>query len=99
MTEHAICRKCVMPESKPWIRLNEDGVCDICLQYAREKAAGAVEKNLESDFTNILALHRGRHEYDCLVMCSGGKDSTASLYYMKTRYKTKPLAFTFDHGF
>jgi hypothetical protein len=32
-------------------------------------------------------------------MCSGGKDSTASLYYMKTRYKTKPLAFTFDHGF
>jgi hypothetical protein len=33
------------------------------------------------------------------VMCSGGKDSTASLYYMKTRYKTRPLAFMFDHGF
>jgi tRNA(Ile)-lysidine synthase TilS/MesJ len=32
-------------------------------------------------------------------MCSGGKDSTASLYFMKKRYRMNPLAFTFDHGF
>ncbi|MAE71446.1 MAG: hypothetical protein CME06_13385 [Gemmatimonadetes bacterium] len=32
-------------------------------------------------------------------MCSGGKDSTAALYFMKERYKVNPLAFTFDHGF
>ncbi len=32
-------------------------------------------------------------------MCSGGKDSTAALYYMKKRYRLNPLAFTFDHGF
>lgn len=32
-------------------------------------------------------------------MCSGGKDSTSSLYYMKKRYNLNPLAFTFDHGF
>ncbi len=32
-------------------------------------------------------------------MCSGGKDSTSALYYIKKRYRLKPLAFTFDHGF
>ena len=32
-------------------------------------------------------------------MCSGGKDSTSSLYYVKKRYNLNPLAFTFDHGF
>lgn len=102
MTEPRICRKCVMPEASPWVNLDADGVCDICARAAAEKkAAGAAgpDKGLESDFTSILARHKGKHEYDCLVMCSGGKDSTASLYYMKKRYKTTPLAFMFDHGF
>ena len=99
MTEQKICVKCVLPEAKPEIFLDENGVCNICVQHAKEKTATEAEKGLETDFTKILAQHRGKHEYDCLVMCSGGKDSTASLYYMKTRYKTKPLAFTFDHGF
>ena len=94
-----ICRKCVLPEAPPEITLDADGVCNICADYAKQTAAAREEKPLETDFTKILAQHRGKHEYDCLVMCSGGKDSTASMYYMKTRYKTKPLAFTFDHGF
>ncbi len=88
-----------MPEARPEIFLDADGVCNLCLEHAKRTAAAPEEKPLETDFTKILAQHRGKHEYDCLVMCSGGKDSTASLYYMKTRYKTKPLAFTFDHGF
>jgi hypothetical protein len=32
-------------------------------------------------------------------MCSGGKDSTAALYFMKKRYHLNTLAFMFDHGF
>ncbi len=98
MTGQKICLKCVMPESKPEIFLDQAGVCNLCLEHAARAAAPA-EKALETDFTKVLAQHRGKHEYDCLVMCSGGKDSTASLYYMKTRYKTRPLAFTFNHGF
>jgi len=88
-----------MPEAKPWVNLDADGVCDICARHAAQKTAPGAEKGLESDFTSILAKNKSKHEYDCLVMCSGGKDSTASLYYMKRRYKTNPLAFMFDHGF
>lgn len=99
MAEPRICRKCVMPESPPEIQFDGDGVCNLCLQHARESGQGAPAKGLETDFTALLARNRGKKEYDCLVMCSGGKDSTAALYYMKNRYKTRPLAFTFDHGF
>lgn len=92
-----ICRKCVLPETKPGIWLNEDGICNVCLEY--EKAKQSIAKSLETDFIKILNQYKGKGEYDCLVMCSGGKDSTASLYYMKRRYKLNPIAFTFDHGF
>jgi len=61
--------------------------------------AGRETRPLETDFVRTIKRHRSKGPYDCLVMCSGGKDSTASLYYMKRRYRLNPLAFTFDHGF
>ena len=92
------CRRCIMPESLPDIKLNEEGVCNLCLAHEAIKKI-EVEKPLESDLIKILNKYKGRNKYDCLVMCSGGKDSTSALYYMKKRYGLNPLAFTFDHGF
>ena len=92
-----ICKRCVLPEFKPDIWLNEDGVCNVCLEY--DKEAQSPDKPLETDFIKLLNMYKSKGEYDCLVMCSGGKDSTSALYYMKKRYKLNPLAFTFDHGF
>lgn len=94
-----ICKKCVLPESKPDIVLNAEGVCNICVEYEKTKDAGRDTRALETDFIKILKLYKGKGEYGCLVMCSGGKDSTAALYYMQKRYRLNPLAFTFDHGF
>lgn len=99
MTPRNICRRCVLPESKPDIRLDADGVCNLCVEYARTTESAAAAKPLETDFIKMLNMYKSNGEYDCLVMCSGGKDSTAALYYMKKRYKLNPLAFTFDHSF
>ena len=98
-TDRKICRKCVLPESQPDIVIDATGVCSICRDY--EKAKQEIQQNslLETEFTKILKMYKSHGDYDCLVMCSGGKDSTAALYYMKRRYKLNPLAFTFDHGF
>jgi len=89
----------VLPESKPDIHLNQDGICNICVEHdaAHRDYDGAPP--LETDFLRIIEKHRGKHAYDCLVMCSGGKDSTSALFHMVRRYKLKPLAFMFDHGF
>jgi hypothetical protein len=96
MDGRRICATCVLPEVKPHIVLDTDGVCNLCNDYNQQERTPLL---LESDFLKILDKHRGKQKYDCLVMCSGGKDSTAALYFMKERYKLNPLAFTFDHGF
>lgn len=88
-----------MPESKPDIWLNEAGICNICVEYEQAERSDKEDRPLETDFIKMLNLYKSKGEYDCLVMCSGGKDSTAALYYMKKRYRLNPLAFTFDHGF
>ena len=97
--DRTICKRCVLPESKPDIYLDGDGICNVCIEHeaAHQDYDGA--PSLETDFTRIIQKHRGKHQYDCLVMCSGGKDSTSALFHMVRRYKLKPLAFMFDHGF
>lgn len=94
-----ICKKCVLPENKPDIWLDENGICNICAEHLKEKKQQESTKILETDLIKILNQKKGTGKYDCLVMCSGGKDSTSALYYMKKRYHMSPLAFTFDHGF
>jgi len=90
-----ICKRCVLPESLPDIWLDETEVCNICRQQEKQTDP----EFLETDFIKIINKYKGQRKYDCLVMCSGGKDSTSALYYMKKRYHLNPLAFTFDHGF
>ncbi len=59
-----------------------------------------MENNLlETDFYKLLKSYKGKYQYDCMVMCSGGKDSTFALYQIVKKYKMNPLVFTFDHGF
>ena len=96
--ERKICKRCIMPESKPDIILNDDGICNLCLEHDNIIKV-QYQKPLESDLIKILNKNKSKARYDCMVMCSGGKDSTSALYYMKKRYKLNPLAFTFDHGF
>ena len=82
-----MCKQCVMLENKPHIWFNENGICNVCIEYAQIKDANEETITLETEFIKMLNLYRSYGKYDCLVMCSGGKDSTAALYYMKRRYK------------
>jgi hypothetical protein len=93
------CKTCVLPEAKPNIFFNEHGICNICLEFENEKKIESESKLLETDLLKIISKHKTKGKYDVLAMCSGGKDSTSALYYMKTRYNLNPLAFMFDNGF
>jgi tRNA(Ile)-lysidine synthase TilS/MesJ len=100
VTERRMCSRCVMPEAEPWITLDAEGICNLCRQHDLTRSLQQQSRPpLETDFTRILDKKRGKDKYDVLVMCSGGKDSTSSLYYMVRRYKRRVLAFMFDHGF
>ncbi|MDD9886451.1 MAG: N-acetyl sugar amidotransferase [Gammaproteobacteria bacterium] len=71
------CRQCVMPDTKPDLSFDDDGVCNACRNYeARENTDWDARAK---EFAGLLEKYRsadGRH-WDCIIPVSGGKDSTA----------------------
>jgi N-acetyl sugar amidotransferase len=92
------CFKCGLPETYETIEFNDDGVCNICQQqtYKKESIDWSSRKLMLGE---LIEQYRGKHDYDCLIPFSGGKDSTFTLYYLMKEYKLKPLVVQFNHGF
>ena len=92
------CSKCVMPETSETLSFDDDGVCSVCRQveYKHEVIDWEVKKE---EFAQIVDKVRGRHDYDCIVPFSGGKDSTYTLWFLVKELGLKPLVIRFDHGF
>lgn len=70
------CKSCVMPDTKPDLHMDEEGVCNACRSYESRK-----EINWDVRYTellNLLEKYRDRKggNWDCIVPVSGGKDST-----------------------
>jgi len=86
------CTKCYMPETRPRITFNKEGVCNAC-QWTEEK------KNVDWDarqkyFGEICDRYRGNgREVDCIVPWSGGKDSIYVAYKVK-EFGMNPLLVT-----
>jgi N-acetyl sugar amidotransferase len=76
------CRRCVMPDTKPDLLLDADGVCNACLAFAQRRAVNWDERRAE--LLRILDRYRSKDasNYDCLVPVSGGKDSTFQVITM-----------------
>lgn len=87
------CARCILPETMPFIRFNDDGVCNYCLNYKKIQVKG--EEALE----RLIASYRSRNgQPDCVISFSGGRDSSYGLHYLKKELKMKPIAFTYDWG-
>ena len=88
------CKKCLMPNTRPGIKFNENGICFPCINYEKIKATNweSRKKELES----LCDKHRGcnGNYYDCAIAVSGGKDSHFQVYYMKEIMKMNPLLLT-----
>jgi N-acetyl sugar amidotransferase len=69
------CRRCVMPETKPDLYIDEEGVCSACRSYEQRKAIDWDER--EAELRTVLERYRSKDSsnYDCIVPVSGGKDS------------------------
>lgn len=70
------CRRCVMPDTKPDLHLDAEGVCNACRSYERRAEVDWESRRLE--LRNALDGYRNRdgRNWDCIVPVSGGKDST-----------------------
>lgn len=70
------CRRCVMPETKPDLLIDAEGVCNACRSY---ESRSEVDWDARSQqLEGILERYRSKDSsnYDCIVPVSGGKDST-----------------------
>lgn len=91
------CRKCVMPNTKPDLFFDKEGVCDAC--RSAEIKYNAVDWNArQKEFEEIIEKYR-HHDgsnYDCIIPVSGGKDSHYQTYIAKVVYGLNPLLVHFE---
>ena len=93
------CVKCILPETFPNIKFNDQGVCNFCQTYNYQNITEESKKGYQKKFEELINRHIGQGEYDGIMAYSGGKDSTYSLTLLKEKYHLKILALTFDNGF
>ena len=87
------CRNCVMPATKPDLKLNHEGICNACLSFKDRSDVDWASR--ESEFLEIVAKYRDNtnKKWDCIVPVSGGKDSTVQVLKM-LELKLRPLCVT-----
>lgn len=76
------CTHCVMPDSKPDLKIDAEGVCNACRSYESRKEINwdARKRELEK----LVERYRSKDgkNWDCIVPVSGGKDSTFQVVRM-----------------
>lgn len=76
------CKHCVMPDTKPDLFLDDEGVCNACRSYDKRKEVDW--KARHEELLQLLEKYRrpDGSNWDCIVPVSGGKDSTYQVVRM-----------------
>jgi hypothetical protein len=84
------CKKCVMPDTKPSVVLDEARVCQACRHAGERKKV-----DWDARFKELKKLcdkyRRNDSYYDCIIAVSGGKDSIFQIYVIKELMGMNPL--------
>lgn len=87
------CSRCILPETMPYIRFDEQGVCNYCHSYKKRNQPKDPQR-----FIELIEPYRRSQGYDCIVPFSGGRDSCYSLHMIVNELKLKPITYTYDWG-
>jgi amino acid adenylation domain-containing protein len=94
------CERCLLDTRHPGVTVT-DGICSVCAQF--ESRRNAIDRYFgdENDFKALMTAagaESGRGEHDCLLLYSGGKDSSyVLLRLLEMGYRV--ATFTFDNGY
>lgn len=87
------CTKCTLPETFPFIKFDEKGVCNYCNTYHKIEYQGK-----EALVRSVDSYHKKKDEPECLIPFSGGRDSSYALHFAVKELGLKPIAFSYDWG-
>ena len=86
--EFRVCKKCLLPNTKPDLLFNENGICSACYRFDERPTIDWEER--EKKFIEIVNSVKDHDSWNCVIPVSGGKDSTYQA--LKAReYGLKPL--------
>src|SRR3989344_1577556 len=89
------CKKCLMPDTRPRIIFDEDGICNAC-KYSEDKKEIDWESRRQ-EFLELIEENKTKNSWwDCVVPWSGGKDSSSIAYRLKFEFGLNPLLVTFS---
>ncbi|RLA83039.1 MAG: glucosamine 6-phosphate synthetase [Epsilonproteobacteria bacterium] len=88
------CTKCILPDTMPYIKFDEDGVCNYCHNYKPRNKPKPKEELLKL----VEPYRRKGDELDCIVPFSGGRDSCYGLHLIIKELEMKPVTYTYDWG-
>lgn len=92
------CKKCVMPDTKPGVKLDEEGVCQACRHY--ENRENIDWDSRWKELEQLCDKYRRDDGYwDCVIAVSGGKDSYFQIHTLKNKLGMNPLLVTANTTF
>jgi hypothetical protein len=87
------CATCILPETYPFLDLDDRGICRYCRTWKPIKSRG------EQALLDAVAPYRSTDgSADVILAFSGGRDSSYGLHYVKKVLGMNPVAFTYDWG-
>ena len=94
------CTVCGLEAAHPEAQLDDDGVCLVCRRFETQREEVARYFLGMDELTRVLeeAREAAQGPHDCMMLYSGGKDSTYALCRI-VEMGARPLVFFFDNGF
>lgn len=98
-TDTVRCVRCGLGSSHPQAHIDATGVCRPCRFYDEHRDDAAAYFGTIDELQEVLATTSPNEAgQDCVMLLSGGKDSTYALYKLVELGHT-PLVFSLDNGF
>jgi len=90
------CKKCVQPDTRQGINLDEEGVCYPCRYAESYPKIDWKARSLELQGILDWGKKNKTSVYDCTIGVSGGKDSTFIACYVKEKLGLRPLLVNYQ---
>lgn len=87
------CTRCILPETMPFIRFDEQGVCNYCTHYKPRN-----QPRPQSELFELVDPYRRAQGTECIVPFSGGRDSCYALHLIVNELELRPVTYTYDWG-
>lgn len=87
------CARCIIPDTRPGIIIEADGVCNACHEAERSRQKIDWSARYQEWKKLVACAKEQKQRYDCVIPVSGGKDSTWQTVTC-LEYGLRPLAVT-----